>query len=340
MDSKTSRADKPTISTIAKRAGVSVSTVSYALSGKRPISEAVRERIRAVIDELGYRPDALARSFAGGRTRTIGFYVQSPENMRANAYFSAVLAGILSVFEAHGHQLVLYPNHESMLPDRETQLIERQAVDGIIILDQGKDDLYHNFLVGLDIPHAFLGRPRGDFASSFVSADHFGISYQAVQHLAERNRKRIVLINHPGAERGSDEKQEGYFAALARHGLSYSKVLVADGYQAANGEKIAEQILETGDQTDAIVSHNHLVTFGVVKGLKRAGVRIPQDISIVSAGEDETNQLQPEPFTALTMNPYRNGTEVAGLMIGLIQQTVEPPVEIIIPAVFKQGWTT
>ncbi|HEY8984849.1 MAG TPA: LacI family DNA-binding transcriptional regulator [Streptomyces sp.] len=269
------------IGEIARRAGVSRSTVSYALSGKRPVSDETRRGIQRVIDDLGYRPNASARALANGRTSTIGLAFP-PAGDHYTGMQLDFIGSVVEAAAAHDYDVLLSPG--GVDSDRSFQrLLGERRVDGAILMEIKLEDDRVDHLAALGFPAVTIGRtarPEGDW---WVALDHATLAAACVHHLADLGHRRIALVNRPerllrsgyeSAHRGL----EGFTKAAAERGLTVRSYCCGD--DAASGEACLERILYDDPATTALVTLNEAALGGLYRGLAHAGRHVPRDFSL------------------------------------------------------------
>ncbi|MGW6405469.1 LacI family DNA-binding transcriptional regulator, partial [Streptomyces sp. NPDC055134] len=244
------------IGEIARAAGVSRSTVSYALSGKRPISEATRLRIEAVIDEIGYRPNASARALANGRTSTLALVF--PPSQDGRHYTDMQLGFLGSVVEAAAQQEydVLVSAASGNGAEALERLVAERRVDGVLLMESRLKDPRVKALRRAQFPFVTIGRTEKDSGHDWVDLDHGALAAACVHHLAELGHERIALINRPqslldsgytNAHRGAEGFQR---AAQERHLVTRS---YACGDDISAGIECVERILQNDPGVTGIV---------------------------------------------------------------------------------------
>jgi len=269
------------IGEIAKRAGVSRSTVSYALSGKRPVSEDTRQKIQRVIDELGYRPNASARALANGRTSTLGL-VFPPAGNHYTGMQLDFIGSVVEAAAAFDYDVLLSPSGADS--DRSFQrLLAERRVDGAILMEIRLEDDRIDHLVAEGFPAVCIGRtarPDGDW---WVGLDHTALAAACVHHLADLGHRRIAFVNRPermlragyeSAHRGLD----GFTKAAAERGLTVRTYCCGD--DPSSGEACVERILHDDPATTAVVTLNEAALGGIYRGLAASGRHVPHDFSI------------------------------------------------------------
>ncbi|WP_198954648.1 LacI family DNA-binding transcriptional regulator [Kineosporia sp. R_H_3] len=272
-----------TMTDVARLANVSVSTVSYVLTGARPISGATRERVLAAIAELGYSPNAMARGLASRRSTLLGLLLPLGED-GVGATVSAFVNGAASAASAAGYHLTLNPvGADDAAPLRE--LASRRLLAGAALMAVRLDDPRVDVLRELGVPYVLIGRTRDTTGVSFVDIDFDTTMADAVEHLVGLGHRRVVYVNHSqdalaAGDGPTVRTAEAFARAMRVHGLEPVMVAVDDG--AAHGRAAVEEALARDPGVTAFVSMNESATFGVLAALADRGLRVPQDVSVVS----------------------------------------------------------
>ncbi|MGQ4384786.1 LacI family DNA-binding transcriptional regulator [Streptomyces sp. SAS_270] len=304
------------IGEIAKRAGVSRSTVSYALSGKRSVSEETRRKIQRVIDELGYRPNASARALANGRTSTLGL-VFPPAG---NHYTGMQLDFIGSVVEAAAtfdYDVLLSPS--GVDSDRSFQrLLAERRVDGAILMEIRLQDDRVDHLVAEDFPAVCIGRTEHPDNDWWVGLDHTALAAACVHHLADLGHRRIAFVNRPehllhtgyeSAHRGLD----GFTKAAAERGLTARTYCCGD--DASSGQACVERILHDDPATTALVTLNEAALGGIYRGLAVAGRHVPRDFSVTGVVAERWAETMTPQLTAADVPAEEMGRLAVDLLV-------------------------
>lgn len=314
------------IGEIARRAGVSRSTVSYALSGKRPVSAETRRKIQRVIEELGYRPNASARALADGRTRTLGL-VFPPAGQH---YLGMQLEFIGSVVEAaasQGYDVLLSPSGEDSEQSFQRLLGERR-VDGAILMEIRLADDRVDHLVELDFPFVSIGRIGAPDHTWWAAVDHGALVAACVDHLADLGHRDIALINRPArllrigyesAHRGL----AGFRRALENRGLTGRDYPCDD--DAASGRAVVERVLRDDPGTTALVTLNEAALGGLYRGLAEAGRTVPQDFSIAGVVLTHWAESMTPPLTSADVPAEQLGRLAVDLLVARIADPYAAP---------------
>lgn len=314
------------IGEIAKRANVSRSTVSYALSGKRPVAEATRRKIEQVIAELGYRPNASARALANGRTSTIGV-VFPPAGPHYTGMQLDFLGSLVEAAAALDHDVLMSTGAMDSAQSFQRLLGERR-VDGAILMEIRLDDDRVDHLTEIGFPFVTIGRTATPENTRWVAVDHGALVTACVDHLADLGHRRIALVNRPermlrigyeSAHRGL----EGFRTALAARGLSGQHYPCGD--DAASGEACVEHILRDDPDTTALVTLNEAALGGLYRGLASAGRSVPRDFSVTGVALTHWAQMVTPQLTAADVPAAQLGQLAVELLVELLADPSKPP---------------
>ncbi|HJP77578.1 MAG TPA: LacI family DNA-binding transcriptional regulator [Pseudonocardiaceae bacterium] len=314
------------IGEIAQRANVSRSTVSYALSGKRPVSEATRQKIQQVIAELGYRPNASARALANGRTRTLGV-VFPPAGAHYTGMQLDFLGSLVEAAAALDHDVLM--SASAMDSDQSFQrLLGERRVDGAILMEIRLTDDRVEHLTEVGFPFVTIGRTAQPGNTCWVAVDHGALVAACVDHLADLGHRRIALVNRPdrllevgyeSAHRGL----EGFRTAMAARGLSGQHYPCGD--DAASGEACIARILREDPATTALVTLNEAALGGLYRGLASAGRSVPGDFSMTGVALTHWAETVTPQLTAADVPATRLGQLAVELLVERLADPAKPP---------------
>ncbi|MFC8850765.1 MULTISPECIES: LacI family DNA-binding transcriptional regulator [unclassified Micromonospora] len=309
------------IGEIARRAGVSRSTVSYVLSGKRTVSEATRQRIQAVIDELDYRPNASARALKEGRTRTLGLVIP-PASQRLTDMQLGFVASVVEAAARHDLDVLLSPSGGDH--DRSFErIVAGRRVDGVILMEIRLTDDRVTRLAKVGLPFVTIGRTAEPHGMSWVDIDYAGLIARCVHHLADLGHRHVALVNRSAelAASGygpSHRALAGFRAAVAERGLVGVDVCCGD--DAASGEACVEQLLATYPQLTAMATINEAALPGVQRALAGAGLAVPADFSVTGVAAQHWAEDFSPPLTAADVPMRDMGTEAVALLLEAIAE--------------------
>jgi DNA-binding LacI/PurR family transcriptional regulator len=331
----------PTIQDVARRAGVSRSTVSYALSGKRSISRATRERIEAAITELGFTPHAGARALATSQTMVIGLFVQFFEDEFAPAMLQYVLPISDAAREA-GYDILMVT--ESDGPHAVQRILSSGMVDGVVLLNVAHEDPRLPILRKMRQPGSMVGLPRTPEGFDVFDLDFAESGRILIDHLAERGHREIILITprEHVFERGGAYSWRFRDAAL-QSAASYG-IRVRSYYGETRQPAVNQQLNEILDARDesAMVVHNDAVIAALPSVLYSRGVHVPDDLSVVGMFSEDFGGMFSLPYTAVETSPNKLGRmAVQALVQRMTTSSGTSPwrVELVAPHITDRGST-
>lgn len=299
---------------VAREAKVSVQTVSRVVNNKDGISEATRERVRAIIDAMGYEPNVIARSLIAGRSYTIACIAQS----LTDHALASIIEAMRKAAEASGY-IVLAGQAETAAEARNLiDLFLRRRVDGFVIIDPGMDARfeYVKELVANGSPIVYIGTTPEDDSVSYVNCDDFQSCHDGTRHLIELGHRAIATITGPLGEQNARMRLEGYRAALAESGIPYDERLVATGpWLAKNGYESMHAIAARGAPFTGVVVQSDPFAVGAMCALKELGYRIPQDISLVGMDDHPWVAYLDPPLTTMRQDLVMIGSEAVRLLL-------------------------
>jgi LacI family transcriptional regulator len=267
------------LSDIAAIAGVSLSTASKALSGGDRISEETRARVREIAERLDFQPNALARSFALGRSRTIGILT----HRAANTFAGPVLIGaVLQLGELQQASLVF--DEDQLVPREMTDSIrslQARRIDGLLVVGDGHErvspSVTHHF--GVPVTYAFAA---SDHAEDVVYLpDNEGAGRLAARHLTERGRTRIAHITGARDSIAVRLRERGMITELKTAGLKQAGETLHGSWFSDWGAEAMSRLLDSGTEIDAVFCGNDHIGLGVLGLCASRGLRVPEDIAVV-----------------------------------------------------------
>jgi LacI family transcriptional regulator len=324
----------PTMEDIGRRAGVSASTVSRVINQSVAVYPATEERVRAAIEELGYRPNLLARSFRRRVTHTIGLLV--PDN--SNPFFAEVARMIEDAGFREGYSVILCNSDLSM--DKQTAYLDvllAKRVDGLILVSTGlissgggPDPIQR--VLEANVPCVAVDRDLGDLPVDQVLVDNERGGYLAGRHLVELGHERIACIVGPSDVTPSAGRFAGFEEALAEASPKLEPVtnIMSNG-RYDGGEAAVRELLSLGVSFSALFVFNDLVAIGAHGALRRAGIRVPEDVSIVSFDDVALASAVYPPLTTVAQPIAEIADLSVRLLINRIAEKEAPHARVVLP---------
>lgn len=305
------------INDVAKEAGVSKSTVSSVFSGKRPISNEVKEHVFQIAKKLNYRPNYLARSLAIKETKIIGLNMQG-ENVKFSQFHLSLLNGVLKVCYESGYRVLV--NHLSPQYDNHIQFQTTDPVDGEILLDPAQKDQRIVERLEENIPMVVIGRPEKEYEDKvfYVDNDNVSIAAKLTDHLMKLGHKNILFLNSLELRTVSQDRAKGYLEAFRTLSLDANNdylVFKPDEMTSIEyGYLFTKEIISKHRDVTAIIADSDKVAQGVYNALHELGLAIPEDISVAAFSDGLESTLSPT-LTCANLNSEILGEEAAKLLI-------------------------
>jgi LacI family transcriptional regulator len=321
----------PTISDVAREAGVSTVTVSRVINGEPNVNATTREKVQAAVAALGYVPNVAARSLRSKRTHTLALLVPDITNV----FWTTIARGVEDAAQALGYSVLLCNTDEN--PDKQArylQVVASQRVDGVIIAPYNADAANLRQLEARAIPTVVVDRRVDGWDVDSVYGDSVGGAAALVRHLIGVGHRRIAVISGPRGASTADDRVDGYCRALAEAGLALDPALVKRGeFRVASGEALAGELLALAEPPTAIFAANNAIVLGAAWALAKQGRRVPQDVALVCFDDlPETALLFP--FLTVVVQPaYEMGVHAAQLLLDRLKAGEPlPPRRVVLPA--------
>jgi LacI family transcriptional regulator len=322
---------RPTIREVAREAGVSIATVSHALSGKRPVSGATRKRITNAARKLGYRPNQVAAAMITGRTKTLGVLVPDI----ANPFFGGLVHAAEGAAAARGYTVVFSTAElDPTLEARAVEVLHDKRVDAVLYL--GGTDRENRALRALAraatpivaLDEALPTIPRG---ASLVLVENEEGGRLAARHLLELGHTELGAVTGPSGLPTSRERLKGFAAAAGEHKPHRRRIRYAEAYTIAGGRAAAHDLLEREPEITALFCANDLMALGALDAARALRRRVPEDLSLVGFDDIFVAGLVSPPLTTIRQPLARLGKEAAELAIDLIEGNTTGPERRVLP---------
>jgi DNA-binding LacI/PurR family transcriptional regulator len=322
----------PTMADVAKRAGVAISTVSYALSGVRPVSPETKQRIQQAIEELGYHPNLLARGLAGKPTRVVALLFPAAPRGLSQVQLEFV-SGAAEVASRTDHALLLWT---SAGEDQQVlRLAMEGLVEGLILMEIRLCDPRVVTLRKLGYPFTMIGHCQDNEGLSFVDFDFEEAARVSVRHLAELGHRYIACLTYSPAplEMGygpAVRSKRGFETALEENNLN-GLACVYDG-SPQQAYQVMWQVLAAEPSTSAVIVTSDLAYPSIVQATTDFGRRIPHDLSLVAFMSQRGAELATPPLSYVEIPAHEMGRIGAELLIERLEGKEQQPTQLILPA--------
>lgn len=309
-----------TIKDVAKLANVSPSTVSRVIADNPKISNATKDIVYKAMEELNYRPNAIARSLANQSTRTLGLILPSTdENLFANPFFIQAMKGISIYAQKKGYYIMYtHSSNENESLDIIMDYINSKWVDGLILLTAMENDKCISYLKKANHPYVVIGRPENPQDTLWVDNDNFQAMYSVVNYLIDKGHSSIGFIGGPHHYNVTKDRLDGYKRALSAHGLDVDEGMILSvlDYSEACGYEATMKMTEY-KVPSAIVTTDDLISYGVLKALKESS---NMKIEVVGFNNTPLASYQTPPLSSVDINAEKLGYYAAKLLIDKLEK--------------------
>jgi LacI family transcriptional regulator len=317
-----------TIDEIARLAGVSKTTVSRVINNKPDVNRETRRRILSLIEEHDYQPNVFAKAISSQRSHNVGLIVPyEADYIFLNPFFVEVLRGISTAIDENGYSLLVSYAHAQ----DHVGAFKQKKVDGFIVLSPGT--LHHGLidsLVKAGAPFVSTSRLAQEESMVFVDVDNRQGGVLATEHLIGLGHRRIAYVGKPSLT-SSQDRMSGYMHALNEHSIPVLEdlLLVAEGSSERHGYDAMQQLLRRQVQPTAVFLANDQMAIGAMKALEEAGLRVPQDVSIVGFDDVPMAEFYSPPLTTIRQPAFEKGARATELLIQCLEQETTPQSQVL-----------
>jgi len=320
-----------TLEDIAKKSGVSRSTVSRVINDHPNVSKKVRERVQEVISQTGFQPHAAARTLVSNHSWTCGLILPRTINsFFTDPYYPSLIQGIAQACSKQDYTFSLF-----LMGDKEdeekmfSRVSRRGFMDGILFQSDQIGDMLIDRLVDSGMPLVVLGRPFQENKVSYVDIDNVESVEAAVDYLFQTGHKCIGTITGPLNTTVGIDRKRGYANSLKKNGIEFDESLVVEGtFTEESGYQGMKKLLP--GKPDAIFAASDQMALGAIRAIKEYGLSIPQDISVI--GYDDFPLPIPPAISLTTIRQPINkfGNEALNLLLDIIKNKYEQPKKVVL----------
>ena len=306
-----------TIKDVAKKAGVSISTVSRVINDSKPVTNEVKQRVLDVIKETGYVPNPLARSLVTKKSQLIGVIV--PEV--TDTFAAEVLNGIEEISKMYDYDILLANTYsEKDLEVKNINLLRAKQVEGIVMISWDIDKDVVGLLEDSGIPSVYISKTTRDFDIYNVSINNNSAVKDMTNFLLDRGHKKIVLLNTTFQTNLADERLTGYRDAIVGRGLKVNEGFIKScGPTFDDGYMAVKEMLESKVDVDAIFATSDEVAIGAINACFDLGYKVPEDISVVGFYDIEFSKMCRPKLTTVKQPLYDMGAVAIRMIIKMVK---------------------
>lgn len=306
-----------TIKDVAKKANVSIATVSAVINNNKFVSDELKERVENAINELKYRPNKIARSLKKKKTYLIGVIVTEI----TNPFYPILLKGVEDTANKSKYKLIVCTTGDD--PEKEYDLVQSMldhGVDGMVLATiDNKDSRSVQLLEHEGIPHVLINRSPEGYEGNQVRIDSYKIGEIATNYLIDLGHRDIAFIG--GDRLNSREREKGFRATLSKHGIKLkNNRIIRSNYEVDRTYQDILQLIENKDLPTAFFAASDIMAFGTIKVLLDKGFRVPQDISVIGSDNILFSEDFLIPLTTVDAQAYEIGQLGCEMLISLLSK--------------------
>ncbi|MFV0427355.1 MAG: LacI family DNA-binding transcriptional regulator [Beutenbergiaceae bacterium] len=310
-----------TITEVARRAGVSIASASRALNGTGA-APATTDKVQRAADELGYVPDATARSLKLRRTQQLAYAVADI----GNPIYVEMMGTIESEVAAAGYRLVVSRTGDADSTLDLVRSLSRGYVDGLVISPLRVTPALIAALQQAPVPVVVVGRLPEDAGIDTVMVDSAGGIVSAIDHLQDTGRQRLVLVNGP-----TDTTPGAVRHAAFTQAVPAGHVVTGEDFTVAAGYRCGQELFAAGSRFDAVVAANDLLAIGVLHAAADAGVDVPGEVAVVGMDDTSLARLFRPTLTSVSLAADARGRSAAELLLARLVEPEREPTTVLVP---------
>ncbi len=330
---------RPTIRDVARQAGVSHQTVSRVINGSQDVLPETRATVEGVIERLGYRPSAIARSMARGQTHTLACI--SPN--LTDYTFASVIEGAETEARQYGYFILSSSAADSdAFRELVDELVNHRRVDGLIIINPYIDERFK--YIPQNFPVVFVGARSHGEAISSVCLDDKNVAYEATKHLLSLGHTQIGMVTGPMKEDCSQDRVKGYRRALAEAGIAPDESLIIEGdWSATSGKEALLALWARNEVPTAVFAHNDRMAMGILRAARDMQIDVPAQLAVIGVDDMPLSSYFDPPLTTMRQDMPMIGQEATRILLENIQkknvstQVVKFPAQLIVRQSTREG---
>lgn len=320
---------------IAKLAGVSQATVSRVLKGDPQVNNEMRERVLAVVQQMGYVPDARAQSLRSQRTRLLGLVIhRSPDALAGDPFFSTLIAMIVEQAGRHDYHLCV-DTARTARSQRAIyeELLRTRRVDGLILIESETHDRRIERLSREGFPFVLIGHYDPEDVVYSVDNDNIRAAFMATDYLLRSGRQRVAYLGGPAGLTVTRDRLQGYKQALEAHGIGYDprRAVFAD-FNARSAASAIAELLSQSPAPDAILALDDMLAIAAMRTVKQHGYRVPEDIALVGFNDSPLCEYVEPRLTSVSVEIRALARAATEMLIGLVEGQELTAKRQIVPA--------
>jgi DNA-binding LacI/PurR family transcriptional regulator len=316
------------IKEVAKRAKVSTATVSRTINDSEKVRPGTAARVRKAIEELNFYPNTHARTLVSGRSRMLGLIISDI----TNPFFPELVKSFEDQAVERGQEVII--GNTDYNPKRMAGCIRRMVerkVDGVAIMTSEADPALVTELTRRNIPTVFMDTGKSGPHSANIRIDYAQGIHEAMQHLFAFNHRRIAFIAGPMNLESARMRRDAYLSGLKSRGLSDQSMIEKGDHRIEGGAMAMRSLLKLPQRPTAVISSNDLTAIGALGAILHAGLRVPEDISLIGFDDISFAHLTQPPLTTIILSRTQLAVTAFAALEALIRKEDSPHVDYSIP---------
>lgn len=318
-----------TIKDVARKANVSIATVSRILNGQRGYSAKTKEKVLQVIEELGYHPNAVARGLINKRTHTIGVLFPS----LSGSLVTDLLKGIEKAASVQGSSVIVcHTESDQEKTLKYLQLLSEKRVDGIIFTSEVLQEEYYQFIKKINVPIVLLATKSDSYPVPYVKVDDCDAAYSATEYLIQKGHKSIGMISGPKEDVIAGQPRiDGFKKAMKDNQIPFDaeNISVTHGFDFVEGVSGLKTLLKQKPEITAVFAASDEIALGAISTAYQLGIKVPDELSIIGYDNSNLANMSIPPLTTVAQHFVEMG-EAAGKMLLELFENEELPGSVIL----------
>lgn len=319
-----------TIKDVAKKAGVSISTVSRVINNSKPVSNEIKQNVLRIIEETNYYPNPVARSLVMKKSQLIGVIVPDISNF----VIGEILSGIEEIGKMYGYDILLCNTYGDLDQEiRYLSLLKAKQVEGILLMTWKMEDKLVDYISQIEIPIVLINRNANDLPIPSVSIDNYMAAYEMVKYLVDCGHKKIAMIrNNMDNDSFSLDQFKAYKNVVEDNGIEFDERLVKEGSdKLENGYAIVQNLIKENLLPTAIFATSDLMAIDAINCLIDNGYSVPEDVSVVGFNDVKLASIYRPNLTTIHQPIYDIGAVAIRMIIKKINNEELDTNMVILP---------
>ena len=305
------------IKDVAKKAGVSISTVSKALNDKSSVSSSTIERIKQTAEDMGYVPNSRARVFATKETKQIVFVADIPKDTAFyNPHIFEIIMGLQHSVSKSGYSLIVESVEKKEALEYINNLYKKNMADALVVHASIITKRLESLIVKSNLPHLIIGQPDYQSTLSWIDTDNTLSGAIAIRHLLKKDYYPVAFVGGKADDMISLHRFEGAERELKQNNLNFEdQYVLSSSSTIVSGMNAAKKILKMEKPPRSVLCANSVIAFGMMQELRNQNVRVPKDVAVMTFDRYPFSDFTEPRVTSVDMNMYEIGEEAGSILI-------------------------